>query len=88
MAGSKLGGQRAAATNKARYGENFYHDIALKAQKAWDRNGRRPRGFASDKVGKDGLTGLERAKVVGIRGGRISRRGKAKSKEKILEEIS
>ena len=35
-------------------------------------------GYASDKVGKDGLTGRERAIVAGALGGRISRR-KAKS---------
>lgn len=31
-------------------------------------------GFASEKIGKDGLTGLERAKLVGAKGGRKSRR--------------
>lgn len=35
-------------------------------------------GFASNKVGKDGLTGLERARVVGVVGGRRSQRGKSK----------
>lgn len=34
-------------------------------------------GFASMSVGKDGLTGSERASLVGQRGGRISKRGKA-----------
>jgi hypothetical protein len=31
-------------------------------------------GFGSDLVGEDGLTGLERARVVGAKGGRTSRR--------------
>lgn len=31
-------------------------------------------GFASEKIGKDGLTGLERARLAGAKGGRISRR--------------
>lgn len=35
-------------------------------------------GFASDVVGKDGLTGRERAKAVGRAGGSKSKRGKAK----------
>lgn len=33
-------------------------------------------GFASDIVGEDGLTGLERARIVGRLGGMRSRRGK------------
>lgn len=37
-------------------------------------------GFASDKVGHDGMTGRERARVVGARGGRLSRRGPANKK--------
>lgn len=49
-------------------------------------------GFASDKVGPDGLTGYERARKVGALGGKISRRGPAKDDiekaEEILEEES
>jgi hypothetical protein len=33
-------------------------------------------GFASSKVGEDGLTGKERARVAGTEGGKISRRTK------------
>ena len=33
-------------------------------------------GFASNKIGSDGLTGAERAKLAGAVGGRLSRRGK------------
>lgn len=35
-------------------------------------------GFASSVVGQDGLTGIERAKVAGSKGGKISKRGKSK----------
>lgn len=35
-------------------------------------------GFASDKIGVDGLTGRERSRIAGAKGGRISRRGSAK----------
>lgn len=38
-------------------------------------------GFACEKIGPDGLTGRERASIAGRKGGRISKRGKAKSKE-------
>ena len=43
-------------------------------------------GFASDKVGKDGLTGRERSRIAGYRGGRISRRTGVKNKPKDTQE--
>ncbi len=46
MGGTKAGGQRAAQTNKEKYGNDFYQKIALKAQEKWIKNGRKPRGFA------------------------------------------
>lgn len=36
-------------------------------------------GFASLKIGKDGLSGRERARIAGAKGGRISRRREAKT---------
>src|SRR4051812_36488795 len=72
MAGTKAGGQAAAATNKKKYGEDFYKVLGAKGGKK-GRTG----GFASTEVGADGLTGRERARINGARGGRISRRGKA-----------
>lgn len=33
-------------------------------------------GFASKEIGNDGLTGYERARIVGKKGGKISRRSK------------
>lgn len=71
MAGSKIGGLRAAATNKRLYGANFYIVQGAKGGRA-GRGG----GFASTNVGSDGLTGQERARIVGQIGGQRSRRHK------------
>ena len=73
MAGNKDGGRRAAATNKEKYGKDFYAEIGRKG----GRNGHKG-GFASEVVGKDGLTGAQRAKIAGAIGGRKSKRGPAK----------
>lgn len=73
MAGTKEGGQKAAATNKAKHGDGFYARIGAMGGRAGHTG-----GFASDKVGNDGLTGSERARIAGAKGGRISRRGPAK----------
>jgi hypothetical protein len=69
MAGTLSGGRKAAQTNKERHGEDFYKRIGA-------AGGRKSRGggFASDIVGKDGLTGRERAKIAGAKGGRNSKR--------------
>jgi hypothetical protein len=64
MAGTKAGGVKAAATNKAKYGVNFYAEIGRKGGK----NGHTG-GFAANPA---------LAKIAGAKGGRISRRGKAK----------
>jgi hypothetical protein len=69
MAGTKIGGIKAAETNKKRYGEDFYRKIGAEGGKK-SRGG----GFASEKVGKDGLTGRERAKVAGAKGVEARRR--------------
>lgn len=75
MVGTRSGGLKTAATNKAKYGEDYYRKMGQKGGKA-SSNG----GFASMKVGADGLTGFERARIKGAIGGRISRRGPAKKK--------
>lgn len=87
MAGTKEGGLKAAATNKKKYGKNFYAQIGARG----GRNGHCG-GFNSDKVGQDGLTGWERAKVVGKTGGTKSTRlgvkngqGKKRKYIKIVE---
>jgi general stress protein YciG len=75
VAGNKEGGRAAAETNKRKYGHGFYAEIG-KLGGAKGRTG----GFASDKIGADGLTGRERAAHVGRVGGAISRRGAKKAK--------
>ncbi len=73
MAGTHEGGQRARETNRKKYGRDFYAEIGRKG----GRNGRTG-GFASEAIGRDGLTGSERAKIAGAKGGHKSRRGPAK----------
>lgn len=73
MPGTKIGGQKAAITNKKRHGKNFYANIGRKGGQNSHTG-----GFASEKVSDDGLTGPERAKIAGSKGGTISRRGPAK----------
>lgn len=69
MAGTKIGGMRAAETNKRKYGEDFYSRIGQKG----GRNGHTG-GFATvDEFGRHTL-----AIVAGRKGGLISRRGVAK----------
>lgn len=63
MAGTKAGGQKAAATNKAKYGRDFYAKIGA----AGGRLGHTG-GFAA------GEEGRKRAREYGAIGGRISRR--------------
>ena len=74
MSGRRDGGRKAAETNKKKYGKDFYANIGRKGGK----NGRTG-GFASEKPGKDGLTGPERAKIAGTKGGKRSKRGPAKN---------
>jgi general stress protein YciG len=69
MSGTISGGKKAAQSNMERHGKNFYKEIGSKGGKRSSTG-----GFASQKVGKDGLTGLERARLAGAKGGRISRR--------------
>jgi uncharacterized protein len=71
MAGTAKGGAKAAATNKTKYGADFYARIGAMGGKL-GKSG----GFASGQVGQDGLTGRERARIAGAAGGRISRRSK------------
>ena len=78
MAGTQAGGFMAADTIRSRHGRDFYVRIGRQGGKK-SRHG----GFASTKVGKDGLTGAQRAKLAGARGGAKSRRGKAKAVRRI-----
>lgn len=63
MAGTAKGGKLAAATNKARYGSDFYAKIGAKGGKLGKTG-----GFAANP---------ELARIAGAKGGRISRRKKA-----------
>lgn len=60
MAGTLEGGKRAAETNKARFGEDYYKLMGVAGGKA-SRGG--------------GFTDRERARAAGIKGGKASRRG-------------
>lgn len=69
MSGTVSGGKKAAQKNIELHGKDFYKEIGRKGGKRSTTG-----GFASQKVGKDGLTGLERARLVGAKGGSKSRR--------------
>lgn len=69
MSGTQKGGLKAAKTNIKRHGKDYYANIGRKGGKASGTG-----GFASNKIGKDGLTGQERAKLAGQKGGLKSRR--------------
>lgn len=74
MPGTKIGGQRAAKTNKERHGDDFYHRIGKKG----GRNGNTGGFYANPEL----------AKRAGAKGGAISRRGEAtKTKEMIRTNI-
>lgn len=62
MAGTKAGGKAAAATNKAKYGADFYAKIGAQGGKKGTTG-----GFYANR---------ELARVAGAKGGRISRRTK------------
>lgn len=72
MSGTKAGGLKASKTNKALHGADFYQRIGRKGGSVSSTG-----GFASEKRGADGLTGPERAKICGAKGGKISKRGPA-----------
>lgn len=78
MAGTRAGGLKTAATNKKIYGEDYYARIGRMGGSVTGKSG----GFASTKVGKDGLTGPERAKLVGTVGGLKSSRAGVPNKKK------
>ena len=67
MAGTRAGGLKAAKTNREKNGEDFYARIG----RIGGRNGHTG-GFASNP---------ELARTAGAKGGKISRRGKAKKNQ-------
>lgn len=82
MAGTKAGARKAMKTILKR-DPDFYRRIGSTGGKNSTTG-----GFACSEVGKDGLTGAERAKVAGAKGGRISRRGKARKTTKEIKEVA
>ena len=64
MAGTKAGGLKAAATNKAKYGTEFYARIGQKGGRLGHTG-----GFAANPA---------LAKLAGAKAGRLSKRGPAK----------
>jgi len=74
MAGTVAGAKKAAATNRARHGKDFYATIGRKGGK----NGHTG-GFAANR---------DLARVAGAKGGRISRRGPAKAKATKIAVVS
>ena len=74
MAGTKAGGVKAAATNKAKYGEDFYRELGRKG----GRNGHTG-GFAANP---------QLARIAGSIGGKISKRGKAKGNKSAEEKLT
>lgn len=82
MPGNRIGGLKASATNKARYGKDWYARIG----RIGGQNGNTG-GFAAEEPGKDGLTGAQRAKIAGAKGGKISKRGPAKHPHVTDEEM-
>jgi general stress protein YciG len=74
MAGNVLGGKKAAQTNKAKYGENYYKEIGSLGGKA-----KVPKGFA--------LMDPKKLSEISGKGGRISRRGINKyNPDKVVEK--
>lgn len=82
MSGTISGGKKAAQKNKELHGKDFYRNIGRKGGKRSTTG-----GFASQKLGKDGLTGLERARLAGAKGGLKSRR-KPRSVEDIAKRAT
>jgi len=76
MAGTRSGGLKAAAQNKQLYGEDFFKRIGRAGGKI-SRSG----GFASDLIGEDGISGRDRARIAGVKGGTASRRNKPEVQE-------
>ena len=71
MSGTKSGGRKAAATNKAKYGKEFYANIGRRG----GRNGHTG-GFAANP---------ELARIAGAKGGKKSRRGPAKRDGRVIK---
>ena len=80
MAGTKIGGAKAAATNKARHGADYYAVLGRRGGKngCYANNPYYTGGFAGNR---------ELAREAGRRGGAISRRGPARPRAHKIEVI-
>jgi general stress protein YciG len=67
MSGTVDGGKQAAETNRERYGDDYYKVIGSKGGMRTIADGAKPKGFAQD---------IERARIAGAKGGKISKRPK------------
>lgn len=76
MSGTREGGLKGRETIYKKHGKDFFKKIGAKGGRAGNTG-----GFASLIIGKDGLTGPERAKIYGIIAGNQTTRGKAKKHE-------
>lgn len=74
MAQTKAGGQKLKEHMIAKHGSEEAWKAYMRTLGSKGGANGNTGGFASDKVGDDGLTGVERAKVAGAKGGKISRR--------------
>lgn len=83
MSGTIAGGQATAATNKAKYGEDYYKEIGKKGAEAYkltqEKGIAKPRGFAYNR---------ELARTAGAKGGTNSKRGKARSHPRTLKRFT
>ena len=92
-AGTKEGdaaSERWRQTMINKYGVDGVHKKMQEIGSKGGANGKGPGykgGFASNEVCEDGLTGKQRARIAGAKGGAISRRGPAKDDIEKAEEI-
>ena len=73
MAGNKAGGAKAAATNKLKYGPDFYANIGRKGGR-WCG----AKGFA--------VMPTDKVRAAGTKGGSLSRRGPSKNKQENMND--
>lgn len=64
MSGNPESAKKAAETMRQKYGADYFSKTGKKGGTAEHKL---PGGFGSDKIGTDGLTGKERAKVVRLK---------------------
>lgn len=76
MAGTKAGGIKTAKTIREKYGENFYKTMGRKG------------GIKSHPETRFFSMNPDIAKIAGAKGGRISKRGKARKHEEVIYDIN